>query len=249
MGLLEGRRILVVGASRGLGAAFVERLLGEGALVAAAAREMPGSGVADGHLHVLTCDVRDVASCAEVVEAAVMRLGGLDGLVYAPGIAVVTELRSATADHWRSVMETNVIGAGMVTAAAVAHLEASEGVAVYLSSVSAHVTPPWIGMGLYAASKVALEKSVEVWKLEHPSVRFTTMVIGSTAGTSFFASAEKPQAEDLERFRAEWQTRGYLAQEQLIPEDQAQVLVDVLTSRAQIDVVWARPKSLLQLWK
>jgi hypothetical protein len=63
-------------------------------------------------------------------------------------------------------------------------------------------------MGLYAASKVALEKSVEVWKIEHPRVRFTTMVIGSTAGTSFFASAEKPRPEDLDRFQAEWQARG-----------------------------------------
>jgi hypothetical protein len=41
---------------------------------------------------------------------------------------------------------------------------------------------------------------------------------------------------------------GYLAREQLTPEDQAQVLVDVLESRAQIDVVWVRPTTLLQLW-
>ncbi len=51
--------------------------------------------------------------------------------------------------------------AGAVTAAAIPHLEASGGVAIYFSSVSAHVTPPWVGMGLYAASTVALEKCVE----------------------------------------------------------------------------------------
>jgi NAD(P)-dependent dehydrogenase (short-subunit alcohol dehydrogenase family) len=248
MGLLDGRRFLVVGASRGLGEAFVQRLVAEGASVAAAARQVPSGGELGDRVHGVFCDVRDPSVCAEAVEHAVDRLGGLDGLVYAPGVAVVTDLRRATADHWRSVMETNVIGAALVTAAAVPHLEESEGVAVYLSSVSAHVTPPWIGMGLYAVSKVALEKSVEVWKLEHPTVRFTTMVIGSTAGTSFFASAEKPRAEDVERFKQEWQARGYLAQDQLIPEDQAQVLLDVLTSRAQIDVVWVRPRTLLQLW-
>jgi hypothetical protein len=55
--------------------------------------------------------------------------------------------------------------------------------------------------------------------------------------------------EDLERFTKQWQARGYLAQEQLLPEDQAQALVDILTSRAQIDVIWVRPKTLLQLWE
>jgi hypothetical protein len=104
-------------------------------------------------------------------------------------------------------------------------------------------------MGLYAASKVALEKCVEVWKIEHPRVRFTSMVVGSTTGTSFFASADKPEPERLERYRQEWQARGYLAKEQLEPEDQAQALVDVLTSRAQIDVMWVRPRTLLQLWE
>jgi NAD(P)-dependent dehydrogenase (short-subunit alcohol dehydrogenase family) len=210
---------------------------------------MPNDLEGGRRLHILTCDVRNPSSCTDAVQSAVELLGGLDGLIYAAGVTVVTELSEATSENWLKVMETNVIGAGLVTAAAAPHLEASEGVAVYLSSVSAHVTPPWIGMGLYAASKVALEKCVEVWKLEHPRVRFTSMVIGSTSGTSFFASADKPEPERLERFRQQWQARGYLAQEQLEPEDQAQALVDILTSRAQIDVMWVRPRTLLQLWE
>ena len=191
--------------------------------------------------------MREPESCRAVVAECIDHLGGLDALVYAPGVAVVTELRDATSDHWRSVFETNVIGSGLVTAAAVDHLAATEGIAVFFSSVSAHVTPPWVGMGLYAASKAALEKSVQVWKLEHPTVRFTTMVVGSTSGTSFFASAEKPQPDRVERYQDEWRARGYLAQEQLTPDDQASALVDVLESRAQIDSIWVRPRTLLQL--
>ena len=100
--------------------------------------------------------------------------------------------------------------AGLVTAAAIPHLEVTTGTAVYLSSVSAHLTPPWAGMGLYLAAKVALEKCVEVSQ--------------------------------------EWQDRGYLAQEQLSAEDQAQAVVDILASRAQIDVMWSRPVTSLQRW-
>ena len=246
MGLLEGRRVLVVGASRGLGHAFVERLVDEGEVLVAAARSEPTGGVG---IHTITCDVRDPDSCEQVVAASVAHLGGLDALIYAPGVTVVTELKNASIEHWHTVLDTNLIGAGLVTAAAIEYLEATEGIVVFLSSVSAHVTPPWIGMGLYAMSKVALEKTAEVWKLEHPRVRFTTMVIGSTGGTAFFASAEKPQPEDLDRFMKDWQARGYLAQEQLTPQDQAQALVDILASRAQMDQVWVRPRTLLQRWE
>jgi NAD(P)-dependent dehydrogenase (short-subunit alcohol dehydrogenase family) len=183
-----------------------------------------------------------------VVGLAAEALEGLDGLVYAPGLAVITTLAKARSEHWQSALATNLIGAGLVTAAAIPHLEISSGAAVYLSSVSAHLTPPWKGMGLYLAAKVALEKCVEVWKLEHPTVRFTSLVIGSTAGGEFFPNAEKPYPDDIAGFRQEWQDRGYLAQEQLRAEDQAQAVVDILASRAQIDVMWSRPVISLQLW-
>lgn len=214
-------------------------------MVAAARTEPAGTA----GVHTLTCDVREPDSCAAVVTAAVAHLGGLDALIYAPGVTVITELKNASAEHWHTVLDTNLIGAGLVTAAAIEHLEATDGIVVFLSSVSAHLTPPWIGMGLYAMSKVALEKTAEVWKLEHPGVRFTTMVIGSTGGTGFFAGAEQPQPEDLDRFLTDWRARGYLAQEQLTPKDQAQALVDVLVSRAQMDQVWVRPRTLLQRWE
>jgi NAD(P)-dependent dehydrogenase (short-subunit alcohol dehydrogenase family) len=248
MGQLTGRRIIVVGASRGLGRTFVDGLLAEGAHVAALARSTGVAHASEDRLRVAHCDVRDPQSCVDSIRASIDWLGGLDALIYAPGIAAVTKLADATPAQWGAVMETNVMGAGLVTAAAISELEKTEGVAVYFSSVSAHLTPPWIGMGLYAASKAALEKSVEVWKLEHPMVRFTTVIVGSTAGTSFFSSAEKPDPEILEGFRDEWQARGYLPKEQLAPDDQMHVLTAVLLSRAQIDSVWVRPKTQLQLW-
>src|SRR5215207_6477291 len=165
VGALTDRRVLIVGASKGLGAAFVDSLAREGAQVFAAARTIPSASELPRGVRAASCDVREPESCRAVVAECIDHLGGLDALVYAPGVAVVTELRDATSDHWRSVFETNVIGSGLVTAAAVDHLAATEGIAVFFSSVSAHVTPPWVGIGLYAASKAALEKSVQVWKL------------------------------------------------------------------------------------
>jgi NAD(P)-dependent dehydrogenase (short-subunit alcohol dehydrogenase family) len=251
VGRLDGQRLLVLGASGGLGRAIASRLDAEGARVAVGARRVELleelAGDAGGRPIVLACDVRNPEACTHTVEAAVDRLGGLDGLVYAPGVAVISELWKAGPEHWRTALETNLIGAALVTGAAVPHLEASRGAAIFLSSVSVHLTPPWKGMGLYLASKVALEKCVEVWKLEHPLVRFTTMIIGSTAGNEFFLHAEKPHPEDVDRFVREWQARGYLAAEQLQPEDQADAVVHILTTSAQIDTIWVRHRSHLQL--
>ena len=248
---LTGKRVLVVGASKGIGRGVARRLDRDGARLAVAARsvdrlqELAAECTHD--VVVARCDVTDANSCRAAVAAAVDGLGGLDAVIYAAGLGVVASLANAEHQHWVSALETNVIGANHITAAAVPHLAASGGVAIYFSSVSAHLTPPWIGMGVYLTCKVALEKVVEVWTLEAPTVRFTTIVVGSTSGGSFFADAIIPAPDDLPRFQAEWHARGYLADGQLQPEDQAQAVVDVLTSRAQIDTVWVRPRSIMQL--
>ena len=186
-----------------------------------------------GRAHPVFCDVTDAPACREVVERTVELLGGIDGLVYAPGVAAVALLSRADFSQWRTVFDTNVIGAGLVTGAAIPHLEANAGLAVYLSSVSAHLNPPWIGMGLYLSSKLALEKCVQMWKLEHPEVRFTTMVIGSTSGNDFFLHADKPDQAEMDRFAWEWSARCYIGQEQLSPSDIADTVVHLFASRAQ----------------
>src|SRR5262249_21941538 len=77
---------------------------------------------------------------------------------------------------------TNVTGAAVVTTAALPHLTATSGTAVYLSSVSASLTPPWPGLGAYAVSKAALDKLVEAWRTEHPTVAFTRCIVGDCIG-------------------------------------------------------------------
>ena len=135
----------------------------------------------DGAL-AIECDVTDPASCAAAIEEAAAGLGGIDGLVYTPGIGPLVRLVDTDADLWRKVFDTNVMGASLVTAAALPHLQASSGTAVYLSSVSASQTPPWPGLGAYAVSKAALDKLVDAWRDEHPEVGFTRLVVGECAG-------------------------------------------------------------------
>ena len=74
---------------------------------------------------VVECDVTDGESCRSAVAEAAAGLGGIDALVYAPGIGPLVKLVDTDAETWRRVFDTNVTGAALVTAAAVPHLAAS----------------------------------------------------------------------------------------------------------------------------
>ena len=128
------------------------------------------------------------------------------------------------------MFDTNVIGAALVTAAAVPHLTASEGVAIYLSSVSASLTPPWPGLGAYAVSKAALDKLVEAWRAEHPTVGFTRLVVGDCAGgegDSMTGFANDWDPERAVHFGTQWAERRYLS-DTLIDVDDLVTVVDTL---------------------
>jgi NAD(P)-dependent dehydrogenase (short-subunit alcohol dehydrogenase family) len=179
-------RTVVVGASGGLGRSIAIGLAERGAEVAMLARrrerlEAAAAEAGPGAL-AIECDVTDESSCRSAVDDAASRLGGLDALVYAPAIGPLARLVDTDADTWRRVLDTNVVGAARITAAAVPHLAATSGTAVFLSSVSASLTPPWPGLGAYIVSKAALDKLVEAWRVEHPGIGFTRLVVRDCAG-------------------------------------------------------------------
>lgn len=163
---------------------------------------------------VVECDVTDEESCRSAIAEAAAGLGGVDALVYTPGTGHLAKMVDTDAEAWRSTFDTNVTGAALVTAAAIPHLTESTGCAVYLSSVSGSVTPPWPGLGAYAVSKAALDKMVDAWRAEHPDVGFTRVVVGDCAGGEGDAMTGFPTGWDLD-LMAEvhpiWVSRNYMA--------------------------------------
>lgn len=228
---LSGKRILIVGASSGIGRAIAVAVGQEGARVAVAARrgevlrEVAAS--VPGGAAVAPCDVRDEASTARAVGDAVAALGGLDALVYATGRARLVDAADATAADWAEILETNLVGASIVTRAALPHLKQSRGRALFLSSISADDHPPRRGLGLYLVSKAALNRLVDVWQAENRDIGFTRVSVGDTGATDFAAEWNMEAGGEYVR---EWISRGYLFGRAMDPAAVARHVVDLLAT-------------------
>jgi NAD(P)-dependent dehydrogenase (short-subunit alcohol dehydrogenase family) len=179
-------RTVVVGASSGLGRCIGVGLAQRGDQVALLARRRErieaAANDAGPNAIAVECDVTDEASCRAAVEAAADAMGGIDNLVYTPAVGPLVKMVDTDAETWRSVFDTNVIGAALVTAAAMPHLTESAGKVIYLASDAGTFGPPWPGLGAYGVSKAALERLVEAWRAEHPDVGFTNLIVGECAG-------------------------------------------------------------------
>ncbi len=154
--LLLGRRALVTGAARGLGAAIGRAFRDAGAEVAAldhpSALAAPGAWQGD---LGLACDVTDPAGVERAITEAAASLGGLDIVVANAGLVPpwrqTEELDFA---EWDAVMAVNVRGVAATVAHAVPHLKARGGAIILMASINAMVSHP--RQMLYTASKHAV---------------------------------------------------------------------------------------------
>jgi NAD(P)-dependent dehydrogenase (short-subunit alcohol dehydrogenase family) len=242
---LGGQRLLVLGASSGIGQAVAEIAARAGARVVVAARRkdrletIVASLRAEGReAHAFGCDVTRDDDCRAVVESACGALGGLDALVYAPGISPLILLAEASREEWRNVLDTNLVGASQICAAALPQLRASGGRAVFIGSYSARQTLP--GISLYSVSKLALSGLVAAWRMECPDVDFIHVTLGNTIGTEFAVSWEPEKSGRIIRG---WVERGLFPAPNMMPlRTAAEAIAATLATRAYVDEVGVMPR-------
>ena len=115
--LLEGKKAVITGGTRGIGYAIAERFIEEGAVVtvfgsrqetADAAVEKLLAAHLDAKVWGRTCDLTSLDAVTEAFKAAAEDMGGLETVVNNAGISQSTPLLDYTADEWQKVMDLNV---------------------------------------------------------------------------------------------------------------------------------------------
>ena len=177
---LEGKRILITGASSGVGLAAVERFAQEGAALALVARGRPAllEAAAVAHecgavAHVFPADLADRAAATAAVDAAAEALGGLDVVVSNAGALAFGHLLEVDGDDFDRALAVTFTGAVNVIRAALPELRATRGLIVATSSIMARVPMP--AFSAYTAAKHALRGFLNALQIEereqHTGVR------------------------------------------------------------------------------
>jgi len=216
---LAGRRALVTGAASGIGAATAARLAADGAQVFTADR----AGGVD-----LSVDVTAPGASAQIVDAAMARIGGIDILVPCAGVSAFALLDGHSDEWFETTMAVNVTAVFRLARAALPALKTSgHGRIITIGSVCSAFGDS--GLVAYAASK-------------HAVLGMTRAMAGELGGSGITANCVMPGAietamtrpafDDLPGYRAHWEAKaalGRLGQ----PEDIADVIAFLASDDAR----------------
>jgi NAD(P)-dependent dehydrogenase (short-subunit alcohol dehydrogenase family) len=225
MGILSGTTVMITGASRGLGRALALSAAREGASLALCARGGAAlESVAeecrahDVHVLAVLADISVAADVERFAATALERFGGVDVLVNNAaelGPLPLPQLTDAPSSAMEQVLQANVLGPLRLTQAVIGGmLLRNRGLVINISTDAAVIG--FAGVGLYSASKAALDALTRSWsaELERTEVRVISVDPGDMYTEMHMAADPEANPADLLR-----------------PEDVAERLLPLLAGR------------------
>ena len=208
---IEGKVVVITGASSGLGEAAARRLSAEGATVVLGARrsERIESLAAelvkrDGKALAVVTDVTDHAQVKRLVDAAVEKYGRIDVMLNNAGLMPHSPLERLKIDDWNRTIDVNIKGVLYGIAAALPHMKrAKSGHIINVSSVAGHKVTP--AGAVYAATKHAVRVLSEGLRMEVKPYNIRTTIISPGAVASELPdSITEPDVSDrIQKFYEE----------------------------------------------
>ena len=183
MGSLDGRKVLITGASSGIGEATAEAIVAEGGAVALGARRKDRLDELADRLGdkavAIEADVADESQANALVEQANEAMGGLDGLVNNAGVMLLGLVQGADTEDWRRMIDVNLLGLLYCTHAAVPIMrDGGGGDVVNVASVAGRIAR--MGSAVYNMTKWGVVGFSEALREEctHIDVRVTCVEPG-----------------------------------------------------------------------
>jgi NADP-dependent 3-hydroxy acid dehydrogenase YdfG len=166
---LTGRRILVTGASSGIGAATARSIVACGGSVGLLARRKERLDELCAELGAravgVRADVTDLDGLEAAIDEAAARLEGVDGVVAVAGKSMTGTITTGTPQRWRELIELNLVGPLATVRFAARHFPSTGRRDIVLVGSVGAVTPV-PGVAIYAASKRGLRAAAESLRLE-----------------------------------------------------------------------------------
>ncbi len=199
---LHGKRVVITGASSGIGRELALQMAESGARLIVNGRrldrleQLAGEATSrGGEVHVIAGDVTEPAIQARLVDESVEQFGGLDVLVNNAGIGAIGPFAGATSERMRRVMEVNFFAAVELSRLAIPVLRAGEApILVNVGSVLGHRAMPL--KSEYCASKFALHGWSDALRAELTREGIDVLLVSpSTTASEFFENVIENSAD------------------------------------------------------
>ena len=204
MARFSNKIIVITGAASGIGESAARRFAGEGATLVLGDIDKAALDKLAGELHgtveTREIDVSDRAACEALVQAAIDRFSRIDVLVNDAGVDHLGKLDEGDFSEFTKVIETDLYGVVHMSRAAIAHLRASKGCIINVSSVSG-LGGDW-NHSFYCAAKGAVSNFTRALAMDeakngvrvnavNPSLTYTALTAGMKEQPDLIAKFEE----------------------------------------------------------
>lgn len=183
---MQGKVVVITGASRGIGAAAVRQFAAAGARVAALARSWPAiealAGQVGAQVMPIVCDVSSWPQTSAAMEAVSAKWGRIDVLVNNAGqIEPIARIADAAPQDWAQAEQVNLAGPFHAIRAVLPHMKAAGGGTI-INVSSGAATSPYEGWSAYCAAKAGVLMLTRSLHLEEgPAIRALGLSPGTVA--------------------------------------------------------------------
>jgi short-subunit dehydrogenase len=200
MAEIRGKRVLITGASSGIGRALAFAMARRGAVLALAARragrlEQVASDISTAFSRlpiplVFHCDVAIKECVSRLIERSIEQMGGIDILVNNAGIGIYGSTEKMSISDFRTIMNVNFFGTVQCVLEVLPHMiRRGEGHIVNIASVAAIHGVPYLGA--YGAGKAALAALSQTLRAELSGSGVSVVVVYPGYTQSEFFAKEK----------------------------------------------------------